>query len=268
MTKLNQLDVAYHVARNEFARVFFHPLTPAIVILLTFLAILNAVGGTTANFSRGPDEAGLYYCIGQTFMFTSVYGVVVAVFIGVMSIAEERRNHSLNIILSKPLYRRDLIFGKFLGLNCFMLTIIVYSMLLAGLALSIFYFTPTNPLDFLSKIAIYVLIASVYTSITIAIAILISIIVKDLLVSTTLAMTFIFMDGYVGWTWISPVLNNFSPKCAMGYLYISQAANLQSTTLTVSQWITVNMTNLFFMIAAIILISFISMMAYTRSDNV
>lgn len=268
MTYPSQLHGTYHVARNEFARVFFHPLTPAILLLLSFLAILNGVGGTAANFGGSPDEVGLYYCIGQTFMFTSVYGVVVAVFIGVMSIAEERRNHSLNVILSKPLYRRDLIIGKLVGLNCYILTIIVYSILLAGLALSIFYFTPTNPLDFLSKIAIYVLIAFVYTSLNIAIGLLISIIIKDLLISTTLAMTFIFMDGYVGWTWISPILNNFSPRYLMCNLYANDVVNLQSTTLTVSQWVNANVTYLFFLIAAIILVSLITMTVYTKRDNV
>lgn len=105
MTLPGQLHVTYRVVRNEFARVFFHPLTPAIVLLLSFLAILNGVGGTQ-NLIDGISERGLYYSIGQTFMFTSLYGVVVAVFIGVMSVAEERRNHSLDIILSKPLYRR------------------------------------------------------------------------------------------------------------------------------------------------------------------
>ncbi|CAJ36187.1 ABC transporter permease [Methanocella arvoryzae] len=263
----NPFNVLINIALNEFARVFYHPMTPVIVLLLSFLAVLNGAGGTAANFIGGPDEAGLYYCIGQTFMFTSIYGVVVAVFIGVMSVAEERRNHSLNIVLSKPVYRRDLLAGKFLGLNCYMLAIIVYSMLLAGLVLSLFYFTPTNPLDFLAKIVIYVIIAFCYTSITLAIALLISIIFRDLLISTTVAIAYIFMDGYVGWTWLLPGLRNFSPRSAMCNLYISSAANLQSTSLTVSQWFSANLLNLFFLAAAIVLICLVAMSVYTKGDN-
>jgi ABC-2 type transport system permease protein len=262
-----QLRVTYFVARNEFARVFFHPLTPVIVLMLSFLAILNGVGGTQ-NLVGGHSERGLYYCIGQTFMFTSAYGVVVAVFIGVMSVAEERRNHSLNIILSKPLYRRDLIAGKLAGLNCYMLMVIMFSILLAGLALSLFYFTPTDPLDFLSKVAIYVLIAFVYLSLNIAIALLISAVFKDLLISATVAITYIYVDGYVGWTWISPVLNNFSPRVAMCNLYNNQAADLQSTVLTVGQWFDANAANLFFLIAAVLLVSLIAMSMFARSENV
>jgi ABC-2 type transport system permease protein len=266
VTASGRLYVVYRVARNEFARVFFHPLTPTIVLLLLFLAVLYGLGGTTA-YMGGSSDDGLYYNIGQIFYFTSEYGVVIAAFIGVLSIAEERRTHSLNTILSKPIYRRELIIGKFLGLNCYMLAIITYSLLSAGLSLSLLYFTPTDPLDFIAKIAIYVLITLVYTSVVMAIAMLISVIFNDLLISTTLAMSFLFVDGFVGWSWVSPVLDNFSPIIAMGNLYIRHAADLRDPVLTVGQWFSVNAPSLFFMVAAIILVSLASMMVFTRSDN-
>ena len=263
-----RLPVVFFVGRNEFARVFYHPLTPVIVLLLTFLSLLNGVGGTTATVGGGSSENGLYYCIGQTFMFTAVYCSVVAVFIGVVSIAEERRNHALNIILCKPLYRRDMITGKLLGLNAYMLTIIVYSLLLAAMALSIFYKMPANPLDFILKIGIYALIALVYTSLSLTIALLIGTVIRDLLVSTTLAVAYIFMDGYVGWTWLLPGLSNFSPRYAICNLYISSAANLQSASLTVGQWLDANIVNLFFLLAAITLIGLITMSIYMKGDRI
>jgi ABC-2 type transport system permease protein len=201
-------------------------------------------------------------------MFTSVYGVVVAVFIGVMSVAEERRNHSLNIILSKPLYRRDLIAGKLVGLNSYMLTIIIYSMFLAALALSMFYFTPADPLDFALKVAIYMVIAAVYMFLSISIAMLISAVFKDLLISASVAMAYIYVDGYVGWDWISPALSNFSPNSAMCRLYINQATDLQNTALTVGQWFDANAANLFFLIAAVLLVSLAAMVLSSRSDDV
>jgi ABC-2 type transport system permease protein len=258
----------YRVAGNEFARVFFHLLTPAIVLLLLFLAILYGAGGTMANVEEGSSDYGLYYNIGQTFMFTSVYGVVIAAFIGVMSIAEERRSHSLNTILSKPVYRRELIIGKFVGLNCYMLAVIAFSLLIAGLSLSLLYFTPSDPLDFIAKIAIYVLISLVYMSITIAIAMLISVIFKDLLISATLVMSYVFVDGYVGWSWISPVLTDFSPTAAMCNLYVNRAADLQDPALTVSQWVNANVFSLFFVIVAIVLVSLASMMIFSKSDDI
>ncbi|MGA9141394.1 MAG: ABC transporter permease subunit [Methanocella sp.] len=266
MTASGRLYGIYRVARNEFARVFFHSLTPAIVLLLLFLAVLYGLGGTTA-YTGDSSDAGLYYNIGQIFRLTSGYGVVIAAFIGVLSIAEERRAHSLNTILSKPIYRRELIIGKFLGLNCYMLTIIAYGLLVAGLSLSLLYFTPTDPLDFVAKVAIYVLIAMVYTSVVMAIAMLISVIFNDLLISTTLAVSFLFVDGFVGWSWLSPVVADFSPYIAMGHLFIGHAADLRDPVVTAGQWFSVNAPSLFFMIAAIILVSLASMIVFTRSDN-
>ena len=265
---MSQLSRVCLVGKNEFARVFYHPLTPVIVLLLTFLAVLNGAGGTTATIGGGSTEKGLYYCIGQTFMFTAVYCSVVAVFIGVVSIAEERRNHSSNIILCKPLYRRDLIAGKFLGLNAYMLTIIVYSLLLAAIALSLFYKLPANPVDFLLKIGIYVLIALVYSSLSLAIALWIGAVIQDLLISTTLAVAYIFLDGYVGWTWLLPGLSNFSPRYAMCNLYISSAANMQSTSLTIVQWFNANLVNLFFLITTVVLLCLITVIVYTKGDSI
>lgn len=264
---MTKLPAALFIGRNEFARVFYHPLTPVIVLLLTFLAVLNGAGGTTATVGGGSTEKGLYYCIGQTFMFTAVYCSVIAVFVGVVSVAEERRNHSLNVILCKPLYRRDMVLGKLIGLNTYMLTIIVYSLMLAAIALSLFYKMPSNPLDFISKIAIYALIAWVYTSLSLTIALLIGAVVTDLLISTTLAVAYIFLDGYVGWTWLFPGLDNFSPRYAMCKLYISSAANLQSVSMTVNQWFDANIVNLFFLIATTVLIGLITMSVYTKGDN-
>lgn len=237
-----------------------------IIIMLSFLAVLNGVGGT-ANLGGGQDETGLYYSIGQTFMFTAVYCVIVSVFIGVVSIAEERRNHSVNIILTKPLYRRDLIAGKLLGLNAYMLSIIVFSIILAALMLILFYKSPTNPVDFLAKIGIYVFIVSIYTSLNLAIALLIGTVFKDILISAALAMAYIFIDGYTGLTLLVPGLDNFSPRSALCRLYINDRANLQSITLSIEQWINTNLANVFFFIMAIMIISLIAITVYMRSDD-
>ncbi|CAJ35143.1 ABC transporter permease [Methanocella arvoryzae] len=268
MTAPSRLSATCYVAKNEFARVYYHPLTPVIILLLTFLAILNGAGGTAATIGGGHTEKGLYYCLGQTFMFTAVYCSVVAVFVGVISIAEERRNHSLNVLLSKPLYRQDLIVGKLLGLNVYMLFVIVYSLLLAAVALSLLYKMPADPADFLSRIAIYALIAMVYASLSLTIAMFIGAVIKDLLISTSLAVAYIFIDGYVGWTWLLPWLSNFSPKSAMCSLYISKAASLQSVSLTMGEWFDANLVNLFFFVAAIVLACLATMAIYTKGDIV
>lgn len=80
-------------------------------------------------------------------------------------------------------------------------------------------------------------------------------------------MVYIFMDGYVGWTWISPALIEFSPRGTLCHLYINEAANLQDTTLTISQWISANLPAMLSMITAAVLISIIAMAVYTRSDS-
>ncbi len=255
------------MARNEFVRVFLHPLTPLIILLVSVSAILNVFVGVTTDLDIAPGDYSLYYSLSQIFNVTSKYIGFIAVFTGVMSLAEERKNHSINIILSKPLFRKDLIAGKLLGLNCYLLTVIAFSILFTGLALVLFYFRPTDSLDYVAKIAIYVLIAFVYASLNIAIALLISIIFKDLLICVSMAMAYIFIEDYVGWWRISPFLDNFSPVIAMSNLHFNKAANLQNTTTTASQWISANATNLCFMIAATVLISLIAMAVFTRSDN-
>jgi ABC-2 type transport system permease protein len=254
------------VARNEFARVFSHPLTPAIVAILAFLSILNGIGGTD-NLGGGRSQEGLYYSIGQNFMYSAVYCGIVSVFIGVFSIAEENRNRSINILQSKPLYRRDLVAGKLLGLNIYIFCVITLAMALAALTLIVFYLSPADPADFMARVAAYILLLFIYSSLSIAIAMLISIVIKDLMLAATLAMAYVFIDWYTGLKSVIPYLRNFSPESAICRLYINDAASLQSAASTMNQWINANAAGLFFFITAVILVSLITLALYSRGEN-
>jgi|WetSurMetagenome_2_1015567.scaffolds.fasta_scaffold21177_3 ABC-2 type transport system permease protein len=263
----SQLANVILVARNEFARVLAHPLTPLIVLVLAFYSVLNGIGGTLNMNTSTPAESGLYYSIGQNFMYTAVYCAIVALFIGVTSIAEERRNNAINILLAKPLYRRDVIAGKVLGLNIYMLCVIVFGMTLAAVMLAVFYMPPSDPVLFLGRLAIYILLLFVYSSLNIAISMLVGIIIKDLLLAASTVMAYIFLDWYTSVLNLMPGFDNFDPQIALCHLYINGMTNMQSTTLQIGQWLNANIANLAFFIMSIIIVILIGLVAYTREEN-
>lgn len=255
------------IAKNEFARVLAHSLTPLLVLLLAFFAVLNGIGGTSNLGTDAHTETGLYYSIGQNFMYSALYCGIVAVFIGVTSIAEERRNNAINILLAKPLYRRDLIAGKVVGLNAYMLCVIMFGMTLAAVVLSIFYQQPGDPMNFLSRLAAYILLLFMYSSLNIAIAMLVGILIKDLLLAASVVMAYIFIDWYTGLFGIIPFMRNLDPEVALAKLYINNLVSLQSATIQIGQWINANITNIAFYILAIILVLLIGLAVYSREEN-
>lgn len=84
----------------------------------------------------------------------SVFGLVMAVFIGVGLVYKEMDKRTLYAILSKPIHRSEFLVGKYIGL---LLTLAVNTALMTlGLVGALFYVTRTfEPADFYILVAVY-----------------------------------------------------------------------------------------------------------------
>jgi ABC-type transport system involved in multi-copper enzyme maturation permease subunit len=101
----------------------------------------------------------------------SIFGVLIAIFIGISLVYKEIEKRTVYALLAKPIHRRDLILGKYLGL---LLTLLVnVAVMSAGLMLALAYFGETGFQAYIRLLpAIYLIFLSLM--VTTALALLFS----------------------------------------------------------------------------------------------
>ncbi len=122
---------------------------------------------------------------------------IIAIFLGATSISYERWNSSINVLLTKPLYRRDYIIGKFIGISAFMLLFNTITLLFIGLIMILFFRGPQSDIEFIWRLAAYIIITTLACSLVIALNMLFGIISKNILMVTAASITYVFFD----WVW-------------------------------------------------------------------
>ncbi|MDI6897872.1 ABC transporter permease [Methanocella conradii] len=193
------LSQIYIISSNEFDRIMGHPLIIVVSCLLFIITLLNAMGGShllSELEETAKCDIFIRYGFGQIFYITSLLCTVVALFLGVTSMAEDRSNNYLNNLLTKPLYRRDVIIGKFLGINVFLMLLIIVSFLGCSFFLMIFYKSPDSFVEYILRVSSLILALFFECSLTVGIAMFIGIAFKNLVESIAVAMTYLFVEYY------------------------------------------------------------------------
>ena len=75
--------------------------------------------------------------------------------IGITSIADERSKGSFRVLFTKPVYRRDVVAGKFIGISVFMFLLIMLTMALFVSLMIVTYAGPESVIDFMLRIFLF-----------------------------------------------------------------------------------------------------------------
>jgi len=189
----------FGVARQEFSRVLFHPIVLVMGLIVLGIAYLNGAGYAESLqiissryeiYHRDAFIVGVVTVCAST----SMASIIVAAFLGATAIPNDRWKNTLSVLLSKPLYRKDYLFGKFLGLSAFMLLFNVFVFFSISLMILLYYGGPLSITYGLLKIASYLVALTLACMLAIALNMLFGVLSKNVLFVTTAAMTFIFVD--------------------------------------------------------------------------
>lgn len=267
------------IAGNEFRRIIFDPLAIAVFIFLLIFMFLNSV----RNAANLPLEIGLY--MNRDFSISSfnnilynlkLYCSIVAVFIGAMSLAEERSRRSFSILLTKPLYRRDIILGKFLGLNAFMLLFVAANCVVYALFIFLFARMPDSMPEFVIRFVSLVLIVFFECALAMGTAIMAGILFKNVLQSAIMAVTYLFV------VWQSPLLGILSTigigdigilldPSALSFRILSGSSNgpleLLDTSIGYMSWLGASLPFLVLMVLEILVILIVDCMVFIRNEE-
>lgn len=186
------------IARNELIKIVKNPLVILISVILFFVATLNglASASTLPIFESLLDGNDHFLSVGisNTFYTTSLLMSILSGSIGLLSITEDRSNGSLNLLLTKPLYRRDYIIGKWTGLSVFIVLLILIDVLLSTSMIMLCYNGPTSGEELIIRLLAYVFILSVLCIEVMGIAMLISILFKNLFQALTVFGTLLCFE--------------------------------------------------------------------------
>ncbi len=173
------------VALNEISTMLKQPL---VIVIICFILILAAINGlvSTYKFSFCDEEIEkgidpiLFVGIRNLFSFSTLLLSILSFSIAILSVAEERSRGSIRVLMTKPLYRRDYIAGKYLGLSLLIVLLVCIVVAINASAIMIFYGGPMSMGELVVRLASYCLILSLYCIEMMGIAMLIGVYFKNL----------------------------------------------------------------------------------------
>jgi ABC-2 type transport system permease protein len=266
----SEADSIFLITGNEFRRIIRHPLVLVISCILFGLTIINAMGNSIMMLSN-PEVAELgqnifiQYGVEPVFSVTLELCSLVALFIGAMSLAEEMTGKSFGVLIIKPLYRRDVIAGKFIGLNLFVLLLVAANFILCSVLLAALYGTTSMAMGSILRLSVYIFVVFLMCSITMTIAMLFGIVLKDMLKAAVVAMTYYIADshgslnGYLGSLGLYMPQNLFSA--------MTSASGLLYTTTPLAEWLSAALPYIFLIILEILVVLVTGLLIFSRSNE-
>jgi len=125
------------IARHEIKTMFLSPLAWVILGVLQVLLGYMFLAQLDSFFLLQPQLVHLQNTPGVTdivvaplFQLSAIILLMIMPLITMRSIAEEKRNRTLSLLISSPLSMTDIVLGKFLGLLAFVVILVVLLMLM------------------------------------------------------------------------------------------------------------------------------------------
>ena len=186
------------IAVREFSNLVRNPLVIVTVVVLCILVLVNGAGCsiTLPIFKRMGYSDVFMVGVGNTFHNTSLILSFLSLCMGIISIAGERSNGSIRVLLTKPVYRRDVIAGKFLGINALILLLATFILVVCVSSVMVSYGGPESTIAIL-KLLTYVFLLYVFCSIMAGMMLLFGIIFKDLSVALVFSVSYLYLSWFV-----------------------------------------------------------------------
>jgi ABC-type transport system involved in multi-copper enzyme maturation permease subunit len=229
------------IARNEFSLTMDQPLTLIVSLVILTIALIHAAG----NYYILPESASLFppgevfitMGMDNSFWYTTLFCSFLALCVGIISIGSERSDGSIRLLLTKPLYRRDVIAGKLLGGSLFMLVTVATTLIVCVASMLITYQGTLSYPELLLRSLIYGIILFIYCSLTLSIAMLIGSFFKDRSVALIAAFCYLYF-ALIEKTFFNDLgsLNKIDPYFLYTYAFCPVDKTLFDMSGSVSAW--------------------------------
>lgn len=226
------MNAALTIARKEFRAAFRNRIFITITVLFLGLSILSVYIGSTTKHAEmriynetiaqlqaqgaavlpAAPEIHTLTILANLIEYVSMVGAILAVILGYNTLIEEKESGSLKLILSRPVFRDQLILGKLLG-NGAVIAVLLGIVFVFNLVLLVLVGGIMPTLGEVTRLLIFMFMAFSYMLIFLSLAILLSIRMRD---SAT-----VFLIALVVWTVFSFVI----PQMAETFMVNSNVIN-------------------------------------------
>ncbi|MDI6897456.1 ABC transporter permease [Methanocella conradii] len=264
------------IAGNEVSIILRQPIIIAVFAILLVLAVLHGLGHALmirSGLAVNPvPEVDPFFDVGvQNIVWpTSVYLSAVAMFIGILSSIDEKSSGAMRVLIAKPLYRRDIVVGKFLGISLLMLLLTVAFVSLFVASLLIFYGGPQSPYE-LIRVPAYMVVLYVYVMFFLAISMLIGFVCNNVYLALGLAGLFYWSDLTMSGVFsvieeINKFLNYISPVHVLFKALYVNDHSMFDLLLPFSEWISGALPIVVWSALLVIIILLVNSYLFSRYD--
>lgn len=264
----------YAVGKLEFRRIMFHPIVPVIGLIITAFIYISNAGGAYLFEELSRKYLSDAYVLGfsQTWDATTLICMIMAAFFGATSVSKERWDDSINVVLTKPLYRRDYLIGKLMGVTASLFVFIVFSLLITGIITAYYFRGPLSMSEFAWRIIAYIILLTLSCCLVAAINIFFGVLTKNMLFVVAASMTYIFAEWFwnisvylPGYELISPMRVN---GCMFGMGVNTSLLYLFDTLCPFTQWFDYAIPYILITVIELVFVLLISIIVFSRSENV
>jgi ABC-2 type transport system permease protein len=254
MFNINEIGIINRIAKNESGEIVKNPLVIIVCSVTLVFAFLNGILNIyIGEYHTGSSDVFTMINLGNEFYITSILCTIVAAFIGVTSVADNKSN-SLNILLTKPLYRRDIVLGKFIGNSNLLLIIVLFSYLISSFFQILFYGMPDRIDEFIIRLLSMIFILFIECSLVSGITMLFGLLFRNILLSTGVTVTFFFIEWYANLPAHYEILNWISPRGLYLTTFLLNDIALIDTLIPYLSWLSAALPYIVVMILETILI--------------
>jgi ABC-2 type transport system permease protein len=196
--------------------------------------------------------------------------VILAAFFGATSVSRERWDNSINIVLTKPLFRRDYLIGKLMGITASLLVFIVFFILVTGIITATYFRGPLSMSESAWRIIVYIILLTLSCCLVAALNMFLGVLTKNVLFVVAASMTYVFAEWFWNISAYLPGYELISPMRVNGCMFGmgSEGIFLFDTLCPFTGWFSYAFPYIAITIIELVLVLLISIAMFSRSDNV
>lgn len=269
-----RMDQILRVAENEFTVMARNQIIPVFSVILLAICIFNAIGcyvhlPKLVTDMQSPLYVFMYTGIQGNLVITAILFYILSMCLGIFSIADERSKGTLRVLNCKPLYRADVIIGKFAGSCGFLLLTIVLTLSLMVSLTLIMYQAPMSALsEVVPRIVSYMLLLFLSCATMLGLTMLVTIpFSTDMALAISVSM--IFVQWFVPAPRFLGSLDMLEP--AILYIYAisppSSGRTVFNVLMPLSDYLIGSLPYILFMILEVILVLMVCCSLYNYMEN-
>jgi len=225
------------IAENEFKRIINHPIVLIITFILFIYSIINGIGSYYLLPQLSHLNLGDLFLIGFRNNISDITLILsfLSLCIGVVLISEDRSTGRLRILMTKPVYLKEIIVGKFIGLN---LSIFIISMLatIFNVFMLAMIYRPFQSYDTLIRILIIALLLYMLNVLIATIVIFIGTILKNMYAALVATSAFLYLIWFVFPPYNLGELLKINPIILYQNIIAGGGTNLLDTSNSLDSW--------------------------------